>query len=86
MSSKSYVFYAVFSDAEDGISITFPDIPECISCAYSPEEALSMAKEALELYLEDMKEEDIPKSRRYNEFEPLESNQKLVPVEVTVNI
>ncbi len=31
-------FYAIFSYAPDGISIEFPDLPGCLSCADSTEE------------------------------------------------
>lgn len=43
----NYVYPAIFDYADDGISISFPDLPGCISCAYSDEEALHMAKEAM---------------------------------------
>ncbi|MDQ0192060.1 type II toxin-antitoxin system HicB family antitoxin [Paenibacillus wynnii] len=48
--------------AEDGITVTFPDLPGCITCGYSLDEAKQMAKEALMLYLEDMIEDTIPKT------------------------
>ena len=41
------VYPAIFSHAEDGITITFPDLPGCISCAQTDEEALHMARDAL---------------------------------------
>lgn len=47
------IYPAIFSQAEDGITITFPDLPGCISCADTLEEAFYNAKEAMELYLED---------------------------------
>ncbi len=42
-----YVYPAVFEYAEDGISIFFPDLPGCLSCAKTDAEALHMAKDAL---------------------------------------
>ncbi|MCA1291738.1 type II toxin-antitoxin system HicB family antitoxin [Paenibacillus sp. alder61] len=61
MVQKEYEYWAIFHFADDGISVSFPDLPGCISCGYSTEEAIQMAKEALMLYLEDMTEETIPK-------------------------
>ncbi|MHC8426722.1 type II toxin-antitoxin system HicB family antitoxin [Bacillus velezensis] len=37
--------------ANDGITVTFPDLPGCITCGKNDTEAISMAKEALGLYL-----------------------------------
>ena len=51
MSKLSYAFPAILSYADDGITITFPDIPGCISEAQSDEEAINNATEALELWL-----------------------------------
>ena len=42
-----YIFPAIFDYAEDGISIEFPDLPGCLSCADTDEEALYMAKDVL---------------------------------------
>lgn len=60
----NYAFPAVFDIAEDGISIFFPDLPGCLPCAHSMEEAFKNAKEALQLHLYGMEEdeEDIPAS------------------------
>lgn len=41
------VYPSVFDHGEDGITITFPDLPGAISCAGTEEEALFMAKDAL---------------------------------------
>ena len=37
---------ALFEVNSDGISISFPDIPGCLSCAFSKSQAFKMAKEA----------------------------------------
>lgn len=57
-----YIFPAIFHSAEDGISITFPDLPGCLPYAQSMEEAFANAKEALQLHIFGMEEdkEDIP--------------------------
>lgn len=63
MSRKNrYSFIAVFHYADDGISITFPDLPGCLPCASTEEEAFKNAKEALGLHLWGMEQdnEEIP--------------------------
>ena len=41
------------SEKDGGYSVTFPDLPGCITQGDTKEEALKMAKEALELVLEE---------------------------------
>ena len=61
--ADSYEFVAVFNYAQDGISISFPDLPGCLSCADTTNEAIKNAEEVLGLVLYDMEEENkkIPK-------------------------
>lgn len=40
-------YYAHFDCADDGITVTFPDIPEAITCGHSEAEALAMAEDVL---------------------------------------
>ena len=49
-----YVYPAIFYYEEDGISIEFPDLPGCLPCADTTEEAVKNAKEALALHLYGM--------------------------------
>ena len=74
MKKDYYEFTAVFQYAEDGINISFPDIPEAISCATTTEEAIKNAEEVLGLILYDMecddKEIPIP-----TPFENIRTNQ-----------
>lgn len=51
---NSYCFPAFFYFDDDGISIEFPDLPGCLSCAETEEEAFRNAKEALGLHLYGM--------------------------------
>lgn len=51
---------ALFEINSDGISISFPDIPECLSCAFSKKQAYKMAKEALVLALHGVKIHELP--------------------------
>ena len=53
---------------EDGVTVTFPDLPGCITQGDTLEEALAHAIEALDLYLEEANnpkwEIPIPKERK----------------------
>lgn len=56
----SYRFIAVFHFADDGISISFPDLPGCIPCADTEDDALKNAREALGLHLWGMEQDGEP--------------------------
>jgi predicted RNase H-like HicB family nuclease len=58
MYQDRYIFPAIFHYADDGISIEFPDLPGCFSCGYSDIEAINNAKEALELHLYGLEDEN----------------------------
>ena len=70
-----YIFPAIFDPDEEGkgYTVTFPDLPGCITEGDTLEEAFSMAREALELHLWGMEDdgEDIPR--------PTPPNQIAVP-------
>ena len=53
-----YIFPAILSFDEDGISVEFPDLPGCLTCGNSTEEAINRAKEALGLHLYSMEEDN----------------------------
>ena len=53
----TYIFPAFFEINEDGITIYFPDLPGCLPCADTMEEAFHNAKEALKLHLYGMEED-----------------------------
>lgn len=54
-----YIFPAVFEPGDiKGYTVTFPDLPGCITEGDDMEEALHMAKEALELFLYSMEEDE----------------------------
>ncbi len=77
-----YIYPAIFTFAEDGISIEFPDLPGCLPSAHGEEEALSNAKEALELHLFGMEEDrdNIPEPSKIQEL-TVERNQAVVLIE-----
>lgn len=54
---NAYTFPAILHYAEDGISISFPDLPGCLSCSETTEEATRDAKEALGLHLWGMEKD-----------------------------
>ena len=78
-----YVYPALFSYDEDGISIEFPDLPGCFSCADTDEEALYMAEDVLGLWMVELEEdnEEIPSPTNLKDIE-VEDNQKTVLVSV----
>jgi len=84
MSRKDiYVYPAIFNYAEDGISVSFPDLPGCYSCGWSDEEALRMAREALGVHLWMMEEDEdpIPAPTQMNQL-TVEENERIHLVEV----
>lgn len=67
-----YEYPAFFYYDEDGISIEFPDLPGCLSCANDSEEAFRSAREALGLHLFGMEEDGdvIPPPSRVQDLRP----------------
>ncbi|MCD7845712.1 MAG: type II toxin-antitoxin system HicB family antitoxin [Oscillospiraceae bacterium] len=57
MYSDYYAYPAFLYYDEDGISIEFPDLPGCLPCANTTEEAFHRAKEALGLHLFGMEKD-----------------------------
>lgn len=63
--AKVFQYTAIFEPEEvGGYSVTVPTLPGCISQGETFEEALKNIKEAAELYLEDLKEGEIPKEEK----------------------
>lgn len=83
MKKDVYVFPAIFDYADDGISIEFPDLPGCLPCGHSTEEALKNTREAMGLHLYGMEsdKEEIPEPTEIKNIH-LEKNQVVVMVEV----
>jgi predicted RNase H-like HicB family nuclease len=78
-----YIFPAIFTYEEDGgISVSFPDLPGCLTCGDNQEEALLMAQDALRGHLatlEDLQRE-IPKASDIRKIEK-DSGEEIVIVE-----
>ena len=79
----TYIFPAFFETNEDGITIFFPDLPGCLPCSDTMEEAFRNAKEALQLHLYGMEEdgEEIPEPTRLNALQP-QAQQMVTLIEV----
>ena len=60
MLKRYYSYIAVVSFDPDGISIDFPDLPGCFTCADNEEEVPKMAREVLGLHLWSMENDNEP--------------------------
>lgn len=83
MKKDVYVYPAIFTIDDDGVSIEFPDLPGCIPCASDLDEAVNNSKEALALHLFGMEEDnlEIPDPTSIKDIK-LDKNQTLMLVEV----
>jgi predicted RNase H-like HicB family nuclease len=83
MKQDHYVFPAIFDYDDEGITITFPDLPGCISEADTEVDALSMAQDALgsRLYADEQDATTIPKPSKLIDI-ALESSQRAVLIDV----
>ena len=81
-----YVYPAIFDYADDGITIDFPDLPGCMPCAFSTEEAVHNAREAMSLHLYGMEEDgdEIPVPSDILSIKH-ENNQAVVLVDVSMH-
>ena len=57
-----YRYHAIFTYEQDGVHVTFPDLPGCVTFGKDEDEAIRMAREALALHLYGMEQdnEEIP--------------------------
>jgi len=55
-----YIYPAILTYTDKGISIEFPDLPGCLPCADTSEEAVKNAKEALGLHIWGMEKDNDP--------------------------
>ena len=82
-----YAFPAIFNYADDGITITFPDLPGCISEADSDEEAIKNAEDALasRIYADEDDKTPIPIPSNLIQLN-VEPNQRVMLVSVDMSI
>lgn len=85
MARDDYMYPAILSYDDDGITITFPDLPGCVSCAQSDEEAYFMARDAMRGWLLVAEEygDEIKEPTSLRELR-LEENQRAVLVDVNL--
>ena len=83
MKKDHYIYPAIFDYADDGISIFFPDLPGCLPCAHTTEEAIRNAKEAMALHLYSTEQDNapIPEPTPVEKLKP-EPNQIPILIEV----
>ena len=83
MKKDKYSYIAVISFDYDGISINFPDLDGCFTCAETEDEIYQMAREVLGLYLWSMERdgEIIPESSNIKNIK-LEENETAMLIEV----
>lgn len=70
-----YVYPARLFEDDDGISVEFPDLPGCLTCGDTEEEAFNNAKEALALHLYGMEQDGdlIPEPSKIKDLQSGES-------------
>ena len=66
-----YVFPAVFTEANGGFAIRFPDVDGCFTCGENLTDGIEMAEDALALMLYEFEKEGnaIPAASRLKEIE-----------------
>lgn len=95
MATSTYIAL-IHKETNSDYGVSFPDLPGCVTAASTLDEALSMAKEALALHVEDMLEngEEIPVPTPADKIDPddallvaaidVPDNMKVERVNVTV--
>lgn len=78
MKKDNYIFPAILTYNDDGITITFPDLPGCITCAYNNNEIFKVSKEALGLHLYGL---EVDGELENKNLIPLPSNIKDIKLE-----
>ena len=82
---ENYIFPAIFTKEDRGISIEFPDLPGCLSCADNFRQAFKRAKEALQLHLLGMIQDDeqIPEASEIENV-PLAEGEIIMLIETQI--
>lgn len=78
---------AIFSKDEAGVAVEFPDLPGCLTCGKSEEEAVARAKEALEgfLYFSERDGDHVPGPTSFAEIQA-KRGEAIVLVTVRMDI
>ncbi len=87
MKKDIYIFPAILSYDDDGISVEFPDLPGCLTCGDTTEEAIERLKEALGLHIYGMEEDNelIPEPTNIKDLN-LETNQIPILIDIIMPI
>ena len=74
----TYTYPAIFHYADEGISVSFPDLQGCLTCGDTEQEALYMAKDVLYgwVYLCNQDNEELPNPSEVHTIK-LESDEKI---------
>lgn len=89
VNGRFYAYPAIFNYADDGISVSFPDLPGCLTCADTTDETYWMAKDALAGHLAVRmatieKNGAIPAPTPVDELHP-DKNERVYLIEITLN-
>ncbi len=85
MKKDRYLFPVVFEPADDVIGVYVPDLPGCVTCGSTEEEAVLNAKEAITLHLYGMEEDgdEIPEPSSIRDIQAeLDPHEYVVMIEV----
>jgi len=84
---KKLTYLAVFeTDENPGISVYFPDVPGCVSCGYTFDLALRMAKEALATHIYGLEKDGEAAPLRTDKIPKIEAGSMVVPVTIFPNV
>ena len=78
-------YYVIFEYALDGINIRVPDLPSCLTCAWSDEEAFKMIKDAMLLTVHGMLPEQLPIPTPKEKID-INENEKMFLITVSLDI
>lgn len=80
-------YVALFQEDKHGFSVEFPDLPGCVTCGDTLDEAVDHAHEALAVFVEEMAEQgrDLPEPTAKKALSALPEHAGKKAVNVTVN-
>lgn len=83
-----YLYYAIFDVAEDGISISFPDLDGAFSAGSDMHEALYMARDLLEgwLLLAEEEGETFPTPSSLETIQAEYASSLIIPIEINLEL
>lgn len=76
-------YYAVFNETEDSIEVIFPDLEGCVTFGSDFDEAVIMAFDALNVWLENTEGQFINPPSTYKELVKRFQKEKIVPIPIS---